>query len=281
MLPLLDPTAQLVIGHRGASALAPENTLAGFRRALAEGADALELDVHVTADGVPVVIHDPTLERTTDRVGAVAESTLERLREADAGARFTPDGGRTYPWRGKGERVPTLAEVIEALPDTPILIELKDPRAQLAVRGVLLERGAVDRCVVASNDHRALAAFHQPPFLRGASRRDITRLWLASKLGAAWGAKDCLLYAVPPRHRGLEVTTDSFLAAARCLGRPVHVWTVDDPALATLLWERGASGIITNAPGTMVRPKEAARARSAGAGREGRVAAGHFAARAG
>ncbi|HUK64913.1 MAG TPA: glycerophosphodiester phosphodiesterase family protein, partial [Dongiaceae bacterium] len=104
--PLLDPGARLVIGHRGAAAEAPENTMASFERAAELGVDALEFDVHVTADGHAVVIHDPTLRRTTDRDGAVAALTLEQLRAADAGARFTRDGA-TFPFRGRGVRVPT------------------------------------------------------------------------------------------------------------------------------------------------------------------------------
>jgi len=246
---LLDPTARLVIAHRGASAEAPENTLAAFRRAAELGVGACELDVRVTADGVPVVIHDPTLERTTDRADVVAASSLARLREADAGARFTADGGRTFPWRGRGVAVPTLAEVLEALPAMPLLIEVKLPAAQDAVRDTLLRLGATDRCVVSAIPHAALAAFRRPPFLRGASRRDILRLWLGSKVGLASAARDCLCFAVPIRHKGLLVTTDRFLAAARRLRRPVHVWTVDDPAEAAALWARGVTGIITNDPG--------------------------------
>ncbi len=255
MNPLLDPAARLVIGHRGASAEAPENTLEAFRRAVELGVDALEMDVRVTANDVAVVLHDPALDRTTDGSGAVAALPFERVSEADAGARFTTDGGRTFPWRGRDVRVPALAEVLVALPATPLLIEIKAPAAQHAVRRVLLEHGAADRCVVASDFARALDVFRRPPFQRGASRRDILRLWLGATLGVAWAERDCLLYAVPERHRHLPVTTDGLLAAARRLGRPVHVWTVDDPADAERLWEHGVSGIITNDPGAMRRPR--------------------------
>lgn len=250
--PLLDPAATPVIAHRGASAEAPENTLAAFRLALEQGAEAFELDVHATADGVPVVIHDPTLERTTDLAGLVATCPLARLREADAGARFTADGGRTFPWRGRGVGVPTLAEVLGEFPALPLLIEVKDPRAQHPVARVLLEAGAAGRCVVASDRHEALAAFEGPPFLRGASRRDILRLWLGSLVGLALGAPGCRAYAVPERHRGLPVVTERLLAAARRLGRPVHVWTVNDPGVAAGLWRRGVAGIVTNTPAAVL-----------------------------
>ncbi len=251
MLPLLDVTRRLVIGHRGAPAEAPENTLPSFARALERGADALELDVRLSADGVAMVVHDPTLDRTTDRSGPVAACTASALHGADAGAPFSPDGGRTFPWAGLGVRIPTLAEVLRAFPATPLLIELKVAAAAGAVRRELLEAGAAARCVVASFERDALAPFREPPFLRAATQREILRLWIGSQLGFALAERDCRCFAVPPRHRHLTVLTDRFLLAARRIERPVHVWTVDDPALAATLWGRGVTGIITNDPGAM------------------------------
>src|SRR5574340_1218890 len=104
-----------VFGHRGAAALAPENTLPSFALALALGADALELDVHGTRDGVIVVIHDDTLERTTKGQGAVRDHTWSALSQLDAGYHFTHDG-RTFPFRGQGVRLPTLDAVLQRFP---------------------------------------------------------------------------------------------------------------------------------------------------------------------
>src|ERR671915_463263 len=135
---LLDTAAHPVIGHRGASAEAPENTLPSFLRAIEQGVDAIELDVHVTADDIPVVMHDPTVMRTTSGEGAIATTSLRRLRELDAGARFTPDRGATYPYRDTGVRVPTVEEVLDAIPsEMPMLIEVKAIHAQWALRRVL------------------------------------------------------------------------------------------------------------------------------------------------
>jgi glycerophosphoryl diester phosphodiesterase len=250
--PLVQPALRPVIAHRGASAEAPENTMAAFELAVRRGADAIELDVRLTADGMPVVIHDATLDRTTDRRGAVASRTLDALQAADGGARFTRDGGRTFPWRGRGVRVPALAEVLEVLPGTPLLIEIKDPAAQTAVRKVIAERGAEGRCVVAATLARALDAFRTQPFLLGASRRDIARLWIAATLGLPTSQVAYRLLAVPLRHRGLVVPTERFLAAAARLACPVHVWTVNDPGVAITLWRRGVSGILTDAPAVML-----------------------------
>ena len=149
---LLDPEARPVIGHRGAAAFAPENTLVGFERATAFGADAFELDVHVTADDQPVVLHDPTLDRTTDRRGPVAALRYDAIRDADAGARFTTDGGVTFPFSGRGVRIPLLADVLGMFPDTPLIVEIKAVAAAPAVKRVVARSGAIDRCIVASFD---------------------------------------------------------------------------------------------------------------------------------
>ena len=105
---LLDPRARPVIGHRGNRAHAPENTVESLREAVALGVDAVEFDLRVSRDGVLVVMHDETLGRTTDGSGPVALRTVAELKRLDAGARFTPDGGRTFPWRGRGVSVPDL-----------------------------------------------------------------------------------------------------------------------------------------------------------------------------
>jgi glycerophosphoryl diester phosphodiesterase len=249
--PLLDPARQLVIGHRGAAGAAPENTLPGFRLALEQGADALELDIRVTGDGVPVVLHDPTLDRTTDRAGPVDGLPLEAVRQADAGYHFTP-GGRAFPWRGRDARVPTLAEVLATFPAVPLLIELKTPAAGPAVRRLLEEQRATGRCAVASFHGAALEPFLRPPFRRGATRADTARLWLAALAGLPLRGRRYDLLAVPQRWHGLPVATRRFIRRARAAGCPVHVWTVNDVPVARRLWSWGVSGIVTDYPGRLV-----------------------------
>jgi glycerophosphoryl diester phosphodiesterase len=250
--PLLDPEARLVIAHRGSSSEAPENTLPAFEAAARRGADAIELDVRLTADGAPVVIHDATLDRTTDRTGPVAALTLAELRAVDAGWRFTPDLGRTHPYRGGDARVPTLGEVLWAFPRLTILVEIKEPSAQEAVRRVLVQEDAAARCVVASEHREALLAFEGPPFARGASAAEISALYWAALVRRRIPNPGYRMLSVPLRFRGLPVPTSGFVAAARANGCAVHVWTVDSPDTARRLWRRGVSGIVTNVPGTMV-----------------------------
>ena len=221
--PLLDLSARPVIAHRGASGDAPENTMAAFELAVEQGADAIELDVRLTADGVPVVLHDPTLDRTTSHRGPLRALALDPLRDIDAGARFSPDQGRTYPFRGTGIQVPTLAEVLRAFPLMPFLIELKEPEAQEAVKRVLLEEGAALRSLVASEHGAALAQFREAPFAVAACGGEIGALYRAVLFRRVPAAVPYRALSVPARYRGLPVPTRAFVAAARKLGCPVHV----------------------------------------------------------
>src|SRR5262245_19840849 len=109
---LIDPAARPVIAHRGDSAHFPENTIPSFDRAVELGADAIEFDLRVSRDGEVVIIHDPTVDRTTNGTGPVSSLTLAELRALDAGARFTTDGGKSIPFRGRGLTIPTFDEML-------------------------------------------------------------------------------------------------------------------------------------------------------------------------
>lgn len=254
---LLDPTAHPVIAHRGAAADAPENTLTAFELALARGADALELDVRLTADEVPVVLHDPTLDRTTDRPGDVARLPLRVVQAADAGYWFTSDGGRSFPWRGRGVYVPTLATILERFTETPLLIELKTAAAAPAARRVLERHAAQGRVVVAAFDAAAVAGFPHPAFRRAGSRGAIARRWVVSLVGARIPRAGFDVLAVPERWRGLPIPTRRFVRSAGC---PVHVWTVNDPAAARRHWARGVAGIVTDLPALLRAARDRPRA---------------------
>ena len=230
---LVDVAAHPLIGHRGAPAEAPENTLPSFQRAADLRVDAFEFDVRLTADGAVVVHHDPTLERTTDLAGPVLARTLAQLQSATA--------------------IPTLDEVLGAFPSMPMLVELKEVAGQERVRDVILRHGAAGRCLVASEFHEALACFRDGRFLVGASRKDILRLLV----GAATGTRPRHIayhaLSVPDRQHFIPVATRRFIADAHTLGCPVHIWTVDDPAEAAELRARGANGILTNDPARLGR----------------------------
>jgi len=253
MNPLLELPARPVIGHRGAAAYAPENTLESFRLAIRLGAEALELDGRRSADGEAMVFHDPTLDRTTDLSGPVAAHTAEALARADAGFHFRDHEDR-YPYRGAGVRVPTLRALITEFRDVPLLIEIKEPEIGHEVARILLETGGASRAVVAGSDWRALRPFRGSPFTLGASRRDIARAFFGL------GAPDdrCRSYAVPERYYGLRVPSRRFVATARARESTVHVWTVDDARTAIRLWRNGVNGIVTNRPDVIRAARDAA-----------------------
>jgi glycerophosphoryl diester phosphodiesterase len=253
---LTAPHRRLVVGHRGNSAHAPENTLESFRQAVALSVDALELDVRITADGAVVVMHDPTLARTTDRTGAVEAMRLAEIREADAGARFTPDRGLTFPYRGRGIVAPTLDEVLRELPGVPLLIEIKTATAAGEVRRVIEASGAEGRCVVASFVDRALDPFRGSSVPLGGTPTDIKAMYWSAALrrGVARVAFQCL--SIPLRHKGIPLPVSGMVRALEPLGVPVHVWTVDRPAVARALWSVGVRGVLTNDPAAMLRARD-------------------------
>jgi len=230
----------LVLGHRGASADAPENTLAAFRLALAQGADGVELDVWRCATGEVVVVHDEDLGRVGGAPLRVPDSPLATLRTVDVGA-----------WKGerfRGERIPLLSEVLEALPDAFVNVELKsrggrDLSLARAAAEVIRLAGAGDRVVVSSFDWRLLAAF------RLASPQVASGLLLEEAF--AWKLRTFLaIRALRPAaiHPDLALATDARVRRWAARGLAVNVWTVDEPSEAARLARAGAAGLITNAP---------------------------------
>ncbi len=245
----------LFFAHRGGSGLTPENTLPAFERGLALGADALELDIQTTKDGEIVVIHDQVVDRTTNATGPVADYSLEELRQLDAGYRFTPDGGQTYPYRGQGIIIPTMREVFERFPTTRINLDLKEssPERERGLWALIQEYRAEDRILVASGEiHQAIIRFRRLSagcVATSASEAEIRRFFYATKVRATrWlrPAYDAL--QVPETHGRIRVVSPVFLEAADRLGLDVHVWTVDDrPAMERLL-ALGVDGLMTDRP---------------------------------
>lgn len=270
MIPHWTIGRRVVLAHRGASAEAPENTLPAFALAESQGADALEIDVRLTADGVVVVHHDDTVDRVTNGRAPVRALTLEGLRRLDAGYRFSPDGGRTFPYRGRGVVVPTLAEVFAAHPALGVNIDLKDRDPAMARAAVETVRGAgaAGRTLLASFDLAVLAEVRRldPAVATGLAQAEAAvfyraywrTCWLPGRrppgaAGAALRAAGRLpasarALQVPPRHRGLSLVTRGSVEAAHAAGLAVHVWTIDDPAEMRRLLARGVDGIVSNRP---------------------------------
>ena len=150
-----------MIAHRGGRSLGPENTLYTFRRAVDLGVDVLEMDVHRTKDGQLVVLHDSTLDRTTNGTGPVDSYTLAELKKLDAAYRWSPDKGKSFPLRGKGLSIPALSEVFEAFPQMRMNIEIKDSgQTELSSFCRLIhDSGMSQKVMVASFESGALKKF--------------------------------------------------------------------------------------------------------------------------
>ena len=256
--PLLDPERRPIVGHRGNAAFAPENTMESFRQALAAGADCIELDVRLSADGVPVVMHDPTVDRTTDSSGVVASLSVEQLQAADAAARFTRDGGRTFPYRGRGLRVPTFEDVLTELADVPLLLEIKTAQTSPATRRLIERHGASPRCVIESFDARALEPFRGSRIAIGASRADVARLLHRVVTRRPVGSLPYSVMCLPPRLRGVRIPIASLVSVTRPAGCLVHVWTINEPEEARRLWSVGVRGIVSDDPALIRRTRDAA-----------------------
>ena len=249
---LVDPAARPVIGHRGDSAHFPENTIPSFDRAVELGADAIEFDLRVSRDGKIVVIHDPTVDRTTNGTGAVDSFALAELKSLDAGARFSPDGGKTFPFRGQGLTIPTFDEMLARFTSIPLLIEVKIPQAGRLAPEVLNRRDANGRVVLDSTDAAALEPFRGLPLIRGASLRDIVAILPRTLLGLPLGQVDYRAFCVPLWYHGIPVPVRRLAETGHRAGFPTHVWTVNDARVAGQLWGWGINGIISDDPGTML-----------------------------
>jgi glycerophosphoryl diester phosphodiesterase len=208
----------------------------------------IELDVRASADGHCVVIHDPTVDRTTDGSGPVAGMTLAELRELDAGYRFEDEEGG-HPFRGRGLRIPTIEEVLEELPATPLTAEVKIGTAQAPLFAALERYDAADRVVVAGMAHGDRSMFGGYGGVRSGSTRDVRQFYLLHRLfaGRLW-RRSCEVFQVPERQGRLPLVTRRFIRDASRHGIPVHVWTVNDPAAMERLLDLGVDALITDRP---------------------------------
>ncbi len=225
--------------------------MAAFDHGLALGADGLELDVHLSRDGVVVVHHDPTLERTTNGRGLVRDHSADELARLDAGFHFrSPDGD--HPFRGKGFAIPRLADVLARYRDAALIVEFKVNEPELARRTLEAVRAAdaVERVAFGSFGARVLQAARklEPRIPTGASRTEAR--WALYKSWVRWPLGDPAYreFQVPERSGLTRIVTPAFLAHARRAGIPVKVWTVDTEADVRRLVAWGVAGIISDRP---------------------------------
>jgi glycerophosphoryl diester phosphodiesterase len=242
--------APLVFAHRGGSKLRPENTIAAFDHGLALGANGLEFDVRLSSDGVPMVHHDETLDRTTSGTGPLSSHSAAALELLDAGHHFRDISG--VPWRDQGCRIPRLEAVLARYPGIPIIMELKGDDLEVARRAVALVRGAgaIDRvCFAGFNDAVLRAARAEGADVVSSAAREEIR-WFLYRSWAAMAPRQTAYQAfqVPEKAGATRVVSQRFVRAAARAGLPVAVWTVDEPADMQRLLAWGVRGLISDRP---------------------------------
>ena len=253
--PYFDVATPTVIGHRGCAGEAPENTVPSFALGLETGAAILESDVHLTRDGEPVLLHDDVVDRTTDGSGRVAELSLAQLQALDAGHRFSADGGRTHPFRGRGLRVPTLEEALAAFPDARFNLELKQRVPGLVERclEVIGKSGKASRSLLTAGDDalmtelRGEVARRGVPVALGASAREVGE-FLRCAIERRRPAPGPMALQVPPEFGDRPLVTREFVDYAHAHDLVVHVWTIDEPEEMRRLLALGVDGIVSDFP---------------------------------
>jgi glycerophosphoryl diester phosphodiesterase len=247
--PLLDPNARVVIAHRGNRAHAAENTIEAFQQAVDLGADAIEFDVRITRDGVPVVIHDPDVDRTTDGHGLVKSLTIAEVRQLDASTGSPRFGGARMS-------VPSLEEALDRFRAVPLIIEVKELGASDATERLIRHFGAQERVLVGSAETVVVERFYRAGLRICASMRDATLLIPIALAGLKPSKPRYDVLSITPRFHGFPVPVVRMAAAARKVGIATHVWTVNDPVMARALWRGGVTGIVTDDPAAMLRARE-------------------------
>lgn len=248
----------LVIAHQGGNLIRPDNTMLAFENAVALGVNVLEMDIHGSMDGALVVMHDETVDRTTDGSGRISDLTLTQIKALDAAYRWSSNDGVTFPYRGQGVTVPTLEEVFIAFPEVRMNIEIKqtDPSIAEPFCGLIRDYGRSHSVLVASFHKSAIKQFRAacPGVATAMVQAEIQNYFLLNTLFLS------SLYQPPaeafqvPQYFDLpvlgrtHVTTDRFINSAQQLNIQVHVWTVNDPAEMAQLIAAGVDGIITDRP---------------------------------
>lgn len=249
----------LVFAHRGGARLAPENTMPAIDHGMALGSDGLEIDVQLSADAIPVVIHDHLLDRTTDRTGPVKALTAAELARVDAGYRFELDG--RHPFRGQGIGVPMLAEVLAKHSKTRIIIEMKggEPALARAVAASIRQADAIERTCVGSfyqGSIDALRAEH-PDITTSASQSEAR--WTLHRSWVRWpffGKQPYVAFQVPEHSGRMRVVSKAFVRQVHRQGHVLQVWVVNDRDDICRLLDWGVDGIISDRPDIAVATRD-------------------------
>lgn len=239
-----------VLAHRGAPKDFPENTISSFKKAVELGADVLEADIHFTKDKKFAVIHDDTLERTTDGTGKAADYTLDELKKFDAGYRFSSDKGKLFPYRGAGMTIPSLEELLIEFPVERFNIDLKSKNPeQIKYYADIIKKFNAEKRILTASKHTSLLKKIRrifPDMATSLGLREIVYLLILSKLGLEriYNIEGDVLQ-IPLKYRRVKLAVKSFIRKAHQKKLAVHFWTINNEDKMEELLAMGADGIFT------------------------------------
>lgn len=246
-----------VFGHRGAMGDAPENTLASFQRAFEDGASFVELDIRGTNEGEGVVIHNATLNRTTNGRGQVKRWKLKELKELDAGYRFTTDGGASYPYRGRKIGIPTLEEFFVTFPTARAIIEIKQAHPPIVPKVVetVSRLGKGERVLLATVNDSIMKEIRKElqendlTIATGFSRGEVAAFlhWLAGGKARPF-VPHGQAFQLPCKYGGITLVSAETVNTAHELGLEMFAWTINEVDEMERLLRLGVDGIITDYP---------------------------------
>jgi len=242
------------LGHRGAAGHAPENTLHSFEVA-ARQLMYLETDAWLTRDGVPVFLHDESLARTCGVDKKISDLSWNEVQEFDAGYTFTLDGGKTFPFRGQGHRIPSVEDVLQEFPDKFFNIEIKDahPEAPTKLLEVMDISDAMERVLLAAEHDSIMQRIRavKPDIVpTGAAYNEVYSflMWLGRGAPKGEYSTGAQAFQIPHEWEGRDLATREMIAVLHSMGIEVHYWTINDTATARRLLDQGADGIVTDVP---------------------------------
>lgn len=249
--------APLVIAHQGGDGLRPSNTMAAFTHAVELGVDVLEMDIHSTADGVLVTIHDATVDRTTNGRGRVQEFTFAELQTLDAGYHWPTVEGHVqlgeHPYRGKGIVIPALEEIFQTFPDTPMVIEIKQREPSIAQPfcDLIRQYDMSNQLLVAAFSKETLQEFRAtcPEVITSGAEDEIRIFYILHRLGLSAAYQPAVhAFQVPEYSGDFHVLTPAFVYHTRPHNIDVHAWTINTTADMERMIALSVDGIITDYP---------------------------------
>ena len=257
----MDPHPRVMLfGHMGGDGVWPGDTLYAYEQAARLGVKAFDMDAHITKDGQIVLMHDESVQRTTDGSGQVEDLTLAELKKLDAAYNWSLDGGKTFPYRGKGIRVPTLEEVFQKYPNMRYLVEIKLSKNPIAgpLCDLINRYNMRDRIIIASFHDDLMKMFREacPGVATSAAKNEVLAFVLLNKIG--------LTSLISPQYQSLQVPydtsesygipiiTESFIQAAHAKNLKVETWTLDDPQLMKTYMGWGIDGVDSDRPDLML-----------------------------